>query len=253
MRWGLSTLPSDASDDGARRLAAGVGASVAGVRRHGKRLGIEFNRGEAWLAHLGMTGQFVWAAEAPRFARLGVEVAEGTVWFVDARRFGCFALVDPAELGAALAHGHGPDGLDADPEAWASALRGRRAVKVALMDQAVVAGVGNIHAVEILWRLGLHPDTACDTLDPATRRRIADETRRELAEVVAEIDGTKMVYVNQGGENPFRVYQREGEPCPRCGAAILAGRHAGRATFWCPGCQVEGGRPKVARERGAVT
>lgn len=235
VRRGLSTLPSDADPDGSRRLDALIGQRSLAVERHGKRLRWSFERDGA-LVHLGMTG--VWSAGAqPRFARLGLRCGGTWLWFSDSRRFGAWSFGgDPAGLRA----GHGPDALlePLDGGALRARLRGRRPVKVALMDPSVIAGLGNIHAVEILWDVGVHPERRCDALTDAELDRLAAHIPVWLARQVEELCAADTLrYLSAGAENPFRVYGRVGAPCPRCGAAILGGRHSGRSTAWCPTCQ----------------
>jgi len=236
----LSTRPSDGWDQAQSWASSLVGSSVKGTARVGKRMGLQL--GEGWvLVHLGMTGRFVRDPEPPRFARIGLDVGDHVVWFADQRRFGCLV---PLQGRDALCVGLGPDALDAalDGEGLAAALPGRRAVKTALLDQARIAGLGNIHAAEALWRAGIAPATPCATLDALGWRSLAAAIREQLAEAVEAIPpGEDFVYVTEGGDNPFAVYGREGEPCPRCAEAITRVVQGGRSTFWCPGCQRPGG------------
>ncbi len=238
VRAGLSTRPGDADPRAVARVETLVGDRTEGLDRHGKRLLWRFGR-SAWLVHLGMTGSWT-VGERPRFARFGLGFDEGWLWFADARRFGAIAWVQPEVGPLALRAGHGPDGLDEpmDGPALQARLSGRRPVKVALMDPSVIAGLGNIHAVEILFELGLSPERPCDRLTPAEVSALAAEIPRWLAgQVSALCAEDSLVYVNAGGENTFRVYGREGQPCPRCGGGITRATHGGRSTFWCTTCQ----------------
>lgn len=244
VRTRLSTSPSDAVVDGdaaARDLFEG--AVTVRIERHGKRLGWILKRGRAEravLMHLGMTGRLVrrTSSEVPGAGvRLAWRAGDTWVWFEDARRFGCVSPVPVAAMDARLRDGHGPDALDAplDAAGLGARVTGRRAVKDALMDQAVVAGLGNIHVVEALWRARVHPDTRADDVSAAGWKRLAAAIPTQLAAFVEEPD-REVRYMNLGGDNPFRVYGREGEPCPRCGGPI-ARTAKGRSTYFCPACQ----------------
>jgi formamidopyrimidine-DNA glycosylase len=232
-----STLPSDAHPDGVAAVRARVeGGRLVEARRHGKRLGLRFDAGDL-LVHLGMTGRFT-RGPADRFVRVCLHLDDGSaVRFVDSRRFGC--LVPTDDLDADLAEGLGPDVLLAPPDArgLGERLRGRRSVKAALMDQAVVAGLGNIHAVEALWRARLHPDLPCDRLGPADLVALAGAIALQVRWAVDLEDGEEVAYVTEGAPNPFTVYGRAGGPCPRCGALVERTTGSGRATYACRGCQ----------------
>lgn len=239
VRPARSTRPS-AGGAGAA-LQALVGATLGVPRRHGKRIAWPVG-GHGLLLHLGMTGRWVRRTDGqvPRFGRLALHLDDGSrLWLVDPRRFGCVVPLEATGLDVALHEGLGPDALDAqlDGPALAARLRSRRAVKVALMDQARVAGLGNIQVVEALFEARIHPDTPCEALDPAAWTRLAAAVRHTLASTLAAIGNEDLVYVSEGGENPFSVYGRAGQPCPRCGTILVAASRAGRTTTWCPSCQ----------------
>jgi formamidopyrimidine-DNA glycosylase len=246
VRRTLSTKPSDAVADGEAQLAVLVG-EVAGVpSRYGKRLGWTFGS-RALLCHFGMTGAWVRSlpgAPQPANARLALEFDELVLWFVDSRRFGCVVVVDASEVPRALRAGTGPDAVlePMDGRALRAAVSSRKPVKVALMEQDRLAGLGNIHAAESLFRAGIAPKRRADALGPAEWDRLAAGIVTQLTETIASNAETdELVYVNMGGPNPFVVYQREGEGCAVCGAIILAEELAGRTTFWCPTCQRDDG------------
>lgn len=233
----LDTRPSAALPDGAAALRSLVG-EARGVVRRGKRLGWASGCG-AVLVHLGMTGHWVrrTSDEVPRFGRCGLVLDDGaTLWFTDARRFGC--LVPVASFDA-LGEGLGPDALDepCDGEALARRVGGRGPIKPRLLDQGRLAGLGNIHAAEALWRAGLAPDRSADALDGAAWARLADAIVAQLRFGLEVTDAEEVVYLSDGGANPFTVYGREGAACPRCGGSVQRRIQAGRSTFWCPGCQ----------------
>lgn len=243
-----STRPSHGGAAAALRPA--VGGVFDPPFRVGKRLG--WPVGEVGLeVHLGMTGHWVRRVgdEVPRFARLGLRLDDGaTLWFTDARRFGCVVPHPRAALAQVVGSGLGPDALDAalDGPALAARFCTSRPVKLALLDQARLAGLGNIHAVEALFLAGIHPDTPCDALDAAAWARLADAIPRQLHEGLADLGQDEIVYLSDGAESPFRVYGRAGLPCPVCGTAVARAVRGGRSTTWCPRCQ-----PALSPSRGA--
>lgn len=238
VRGAMSTHPTDADPEGPAKLQALVG-SVAGIpTRHGKRLGWPFGD-RALTLHLGMTGGWSVDHEPPRFARLGLRLGDARLWFRDARRFGCVVVVRTGELPALLAQDHGPDALLAPPDGPALQARFRttRPIKVALLDQDRLAGVGNIHAVEALWSARIAPLAPAKSLPADAWARLAAAIPDQLRAAITAQEGDELVYLSEGGHNPFAVYDREGQPCLRCGTAIARSVTAGRATFWCPSCQ----------------
>lgn len=246
VRSHLSSRPSDAAPDGGAWLRASLPGTRPGIPlRIGKRIGWRFTGAAdaALLVHLGMTGKWVrrGAGELPRAGRLCLRLDDGAgLWFVDPRRFGCVTPVDGADLPAALARGLGPDALEAapGPAGLRARLTGRRPIKVALLDQQALAGVGNIQAAEALWRARIHPELRADALSDAQWEALAAELPAQLrATIAGEAEG-EIRYLSEGGvENPFAVYGREGAPCRRCGALVERIHQAGRATCFCPVCQ----------------
>lgn len=243
---------STRASEGRAEVGAALAAALSGrpwpaVRRHGKRLGFETPEG-AWTLWLGMSGRFQRGPSPPAHARLGLVPAAGEpVWFVDPRRFGGFAPVN-GPLDAALREGHGPDPT-LDP--WSGAilrarLAGRRPLKVALLDQAVLAGLGNIHAVEALFRARIAPDVPAGALTSEEVEDLAAAIATQLAIGVAELGEAELELVSEGGPNPFQVYGKEGLPCPRTGAPIVRDVHAGRGTWWSPAWQTRGADRRLA-------
>jgi formamidopyrimidine-DNA glycosylase len=237
----------------ARFARALTGALVEEVDRHGKQLLVTLRAGAGPLgvnAHLGMTGQWVslpGSGPAPRHARLSLTLDDGRrVHYLDPRMFGRLRLVPEARFDrwpdlAAL----GPDPMAAriDLERLAARLGAtRRAVKVALLDQSLLAGVGNIHASEACWRARLDPRRRGDRLTAAEVSRLARAVRSSLRFGLAGLDALgdrPLVMVEQGGENPFHVYERAGARCRHagCGGAIRRLVQAGRSTYFCERCQ----------------
>lgn len=225
------------------------GARFGPIRRIGKHLLVTLDQGGAplgLLAHLGMTGKWLRrapGAEAPRFSRARFRLDDGSVLhFSDLRLFGRLRAVpgarfDEVEEVAAL----GPDPLEdgIDPARLAEGLaRSRLPVKVRIMDQALLAGVGNIYASEGLFRARIDPRRPARELSRAEVVRLGRAIVEAMEDAIVRQESPEITYVEEGGENPFLVYAREGERCPRCGkAAIVRLVLAARSTFHCPRCQ----------------
>ena len=219
------------------------GERVASVERRGKYLIVRFDSGLALLVHLRMTGGFPHAPASHERAVLTLD--DGTrVAFRDVRRFGTWEVHDGAAAEAYLAGRLGPEPLG--PAFTKVFLRERLAgraapVKAAILDQRVVAGLGNIYADESLWRARIHPRRPARTLTTAEidrlHRAIGDALRRGLATEGADLgDG---VYGSGSMQDEFRVYGRAGDPCCRCRTPIEKINVAGRGTSFCPHCQPE--------------
>ena len=230
------------------RFAARLtGRTALAVQRRAKYLLVPVSSGETLLVHLGMTGWFDIArgpsAAPERHDHVVFHMSSGAiVTFNDPRRFGLMDLIPPGGLDThpALA-ALGPEPLSADftPAALARSLRGKKTpLKVALLDQGVVAGLGNIYAAEALHVARLSPARRASTIATA-----AGEPRDEVGRLVAAIKRVLTEAIDRRaqayGGGRFRVYDREGERCRRagCTGAIRRRTQAGRSTFYCPVCQ----------------
>lgn len=250
-RWTTGRVVVDfQTDPPASDLAPLRGHTLLGWRRRGKRLaGLTSSPAAAArdpaspvvLVQLGMTGRIVKdAALARPHQRVRLTLDDGsTISLVDTRRLGRVALC--RDLDEAFA-GLGPDALTdlADGPTLGRLLGLHRKVplKTALMDQARIAGLGNIAALEACFRAELHPHRPLDGLTTTELARLSDAIAQHLAHTLATTLGEdEIAYVSEGGENPFLVYGREGSPCPRCAGPIARVLAAGRPSFWCPGCQ----------------
>ena len=222
------------------------GARVDRLERRGKRLAILAGDGRALVIQLGMSGQLMTGEEAEATHRhIAWSVGQRTtdIVFRDPRRFGG---VTPYRSHAALLEAWalelGPDGLTVTAEQLTQRLSGKRAVKAALLDQAVVAGVGNIYADESLHLAGIDPRTRCSRLRPQRVAELAESIRTILMRAVTHGGSTLRDYRAGNGargnaQQLHAVYGRDGAPCMACGAALRGARLAGRATVWCAGCQ----------------
>jgi formamidopyrimidine-DNA glycosylase len=225
-----------------------VGRVVDRVDRRSKYLLFRLGA-DTLLVHLGMTGSLRAHTQLPpRRTHDHVDlVLEGgvTLRYHDPRRFGAILwIAGPAERHALLRK-LGPEPLDAafDADYLWRATRGRRAaIKLALMDNQVVVGVGNIYANEALFRAGIRPTTAAGKLSRPRLARLVDETRNVLREAIAKGGSTLRDYVDAAGEPgyfqlDYFVYGRAGLPCRVCGTRLKLTRQGQRATHHCPRCQ----------------
>ena len=247
-------------DDFVAQLA---GRTFTEPRRRGKYLWLPFADGDALLAHLGMSGQFRFhAADAPlqRNTRVLFDFTDAGIGglqlrFVDQRMFGGLSLSEGgAELPPEIAH-IARDPLDPayDLDAVVARLRRKRTgIKRALLDQQLVAGIGNIYADEALWQARLHYARATDTMSRRTAVEVLTAAARVMAEALA-VGGTSFdeLYVNVNGDSGYfdrslAAYGREGEPCPRCGTPIRREAFMNRSSYRCPRCQRT---PSAARLR----
>lgn len=243
VRSTISTNPADQLAGGAETLQdALTGRIVEGVSRVGKRLAVRFDGETSLLVHLGMSGKWV-RRDRPtvRHGRLRLDVGDDdAVWFIDTRRFGCVVPVPSEGLDEALRSGLGPDALDEalDGPGLSARVQTRAAIKTALLDQTRLAGVGNIQAGEALWRARIRPDRPASSLSTAEWDALATAIPEQLRWTL-DVEGQgEIVYVSEwGSRNPFAVYKRAGEPCPRCETSIERTVHSGRSSFWCPACQ----------------
>jgi formamidopyrimidine-DNA glycosylase len=238
LRW---PVPADL----ARRLEGRV---IERVDRRSKYLLFRVE-GATLLVHLGMTGSLRAYVRAPArrpHDHVDVVLHDGTTLrYHDPRRFGAMLwIADAAETHPLLRH-LGPEPLEAaftDEHLW-RVTRGRRAaIKLALMDNRLVVGVGNIYANEALFRAGIRPTTAAGRLSRARLARLAGAVRTVLGEAIAKGGSTLRDYVDSDGapgafQLTLNVYGREGEPCRACGTPIRQVRQGQRASFYCPACQ----------------
>ncbi len=225
------------------------GRAVRAIDRRSKYLLFRLDDGPSLLVHLGMTGSLrVHRRAPPRRPHDHVDIAfeDGTVLrYHDPRRFGAMLLVEGPDDAHPLLRALGPEPFDAAFDAaylHRATRRRSAAIKLALMDNGVVTGVGNIYASEALFRAGIRPGLAARRLSRQRLALLVDAVRETLADAIRAGGSTLRDYVDADGrdghfQTQHAVYGREGEPCRRCGTAIRSARHGGRATFWCPRCQ----------------
>jgi formamidopyrimidine-DNA glycosylase len=257
LRGAEATATSIVGPTGRRALPKLAGARFVGVDRVGKNLLIALARGKERVglwSHLGMTGKWVRRApglDQPRFSHVRLALDDGrTLHYCDMRQFGRVQIVPGARFDdvprlAALGPDPLRDGIDAKA-LHARLARVRLPIKVALLDQTILAGVGNIQSIEACWRAKIDPRRPAKTLSAAEVARLARAilasiafTLSRFADEGSDAGDGEIVYVEEDRRrNPFKVYGRAGLPCPRAGHALIRRIvQAGRSTFFCPVCQ----------------
>ena len=239
------------------------GATVERIDRRAKYLLMPLSTGETWVSHLGMTGRFTldgeqlgeFEAAAPIAGkhehvslcavRAGITTRLG---FADARRFGFMGLIPTADVEAHpwfAALGPEPlgNGFSAAHLAKAFAAK-KQNIKVSLLDQRIVAGLGNIYVCEALYRARISPLTAAGKVSRPRLETLAAVVRDVLNEAILAGGSTLKDFANADGgqgyfQHRFDVYGREGQPClaDGCSGVVKRTVQAGRSTFWCPSCQ----------------
>ncbi len=237
-----------------------TGAVIRRLDRRAKYLLAELDTGETLIAHLGMTGRFLVgehqpgqfhhpAGDDPKHTHLVFETDRGgRIAFNDARRFGYMDLIPTGRLDQhPYFKGLGPEPLGPDFNAAAlkAALAGKKQnIKVTLLDQRIVAGLGNIYVSEALHRAHIHPERPAGSLKPAELKRLVEAVKVVLEEAITAGGSTLRDFRAADGElgyfqHSFRVYDREDAPCPTasCQGAIRRIVQGARSTFFCPVCQ----------------
>ena len=242
-----------------------VGSKVEKVRRRAKVLIIELSAGWALIIHLKMTGQLVFVGKNQRFGaghpgkdlvgelpakstRVVIDFTDGSkLYFNDQRKFGWMRLLPAIEIPEIdFFKKVGPEPLDADftVNLFIERLQRRKntSVKAALLDQTIIAGVGNIYADESLWGAKIHPATLVSKVPRARLVLLYNSLRDVLSLSIAKGGSTDKNYVDAEGRKGSylsfaNVFRRTGQPCPRCGTPIEKIRVAGRGTHFCPHCQ----------------
>jgi formamidopyrimidine-DNA glycosylase len=255
------SFPNPAAD--VRRFL--IGAHITGVRRRAKVLLIDLSSEYTLVCHLKMTGQIIvisdharWGAGHPsdsfvrqlpdNTTRQRIDFTDGThLYFNDLRKFGWMKLYPTAVVpDIAFMQKVGPEPLDDSftGEVLYARLQRRKntSIKAAILDQTVLAGVGNIYADESLWAAQIHPATLVKNIPRSKVDTLCTETRAVMNLSIEKGGSTDKNYVNAEGKKGSylsfaKVFRREGEPCPRCGTTIIKTRVAGRGTHICPRCQ----------------
>ncbi|MBP3730047.1 MAG: bifunctional DNA-formamidopyrimidine glycosylase/DNA-(apurinic or apyrimidinic site) lyase [Mailhella sp.] len=197
--------------------------------------------------HLRMTGGlFPQAGETAvqKHTRIIFELSDGTrLFFNDARKFGSARALSGQELkGWPFWQELGPEPLEISDETFAARFKCKRQVKSLLLDQKIIAGVGNIYAAESLFAAGIRPDSRGNELSDERLKKLHRCLVEILLRAIRECGSTISDYRSAHGDagsfqNSFRVYGREGQKCLACGSELCSARIGGRSTVWCPRCQ----------------
>ena len=242
-----------------------LGATVRAIRRRAKVLLIDLSTDYTLVIHLKMTGQLVYRGDHEHFGaghpsdslvgdlpdkstRVTCTFTDGThLYFNDQRKFGWMRLMPTASVEQLdFFQKVGPEPLAADftADQFAGRLLRRKnsGIKAVLLDQTVIAGIGNIYADESLWGAKIHPETKVQDIPKAKLSKLYAALRAVLQLSIEKGGSTDRNYVNAEGKRGSyltfaNVFRREGQPCPRCGTTIIKLRVAGRGTHVCPHCQ----------------
>jgi formamidopyrimidine-DNA glycosylase len=242
------------------------GARVTYVRRRAKVLIIDLDTNYSFVIHLKMTGQLVFRSHTERFGaghpndsligelpdkstRVVLKFDDGTLFFNDQRKFGWMRLMPTPEVETLdFFQKVGPEPLSDDFTAkdFIARLMRRKnsGIKAVLLDQTVVAGIGNIYADESLWGASIHPESHVANVPEKQLAQLYESLRSVLKLSIEKGGSTDRNYVNHEGKRGSyltfaNVFRREGQPCPRCGTTIIKLRVAGRGTHICPHDQVK--------------
>ena len=241
-----------------------INSEISAVRRRAKVLLIDLSSEYTLVIHLKMTGQLVYRGEQvfgaghpndsligelpDRSTRVMIEFMDNSwLYFNDQRKFGWVKLMPTIEVpNIDFMKKVGPEPLEVDftPELFTArfARRSKTNIKAALLDQTVVAGVGNIYADESLWGARISPKRKVADVTPAEFVELYHELRHVMNLAIEKGGSTDKNYVNAEGKRGSymdfaRVFRREGQPCPRCSTTIEKIKWAGRGTHLCPNCQ----------------
>lgn len=242
-----------------------IGATVTAVRRRAKLLLIDLSSSYTLVVHLKMTGQLVYVGETrfgaghpndslvgrlpDKSTRVNITFHDSShLYFNDQRKFGWMRLMPTVSVPEIdFMKKVGPEPLEDEFTGTVLYERLQRrkntSIKAAILDQTILAGVGNIYADESLWGAKIHPATLVRDIAKPKIEKLADEIKSVMNLSIEKGGSTDRNYVNAEGKRGSyidfaRVFRREGQPCPRCGTAIVKTRVAGRGTHLCPHCQM---------------
>ena len=227
-----------------------IGQEITGITRHGKYLVVSLNSGDSLIIHLRMTGSLIVgqdSSEAPKYTRAIIHLDNDTsIFFRDPRKFGVMWLAeDTNDIDSKL----GPEPLEADftPEVLAERLAKRTApIKALLLDQKLIAGIGNMYADEVLFAAGIHPLRAGESLSQEEIEKLHGNIRRILWAAIGNKGASVDTYFRPDGTEgtahfEFKVaHQLGGEICPDCGTPIERIAVRNRGSYFCPKCQPAG-------------
>jgi len=223
-----------------------TGRAITAITRRGKYLFFHLDSGELLVMHMKMTGSLLINPPDSLYSRAVFKLDNGSeLHFRDPRKFGVMWL---AQDESAVMEKLGPEPLDGDftVETLKQILKHHKApVKPVLLDQSIIAGIGNMYADESLWEAKIHPETPADTLTGGEIEKLYTAIRRVLRAAIKSGGASVRNYMRPDGSNgrahdEFRVAHGTGTTCPRCGTHIKRIVVRGRGTYLCPKCQVKG-------------
>ncbi|MBR2996855.1 DNA-formamidopyrimidine glycosylase [Candidatus Saccharibacteria bacterium] len=240
--------------------------TIRNLRRFGKALVIDLDNGYSLMIHLRMTGQLIWRGDKGEFAaghpsenfvaelpnkqtRVIFEFEDGKLFFNDQRKFGFVKLMPTTEVeNDAFIKKLGPEPWDMDEkELYRRCQRHSKAlIKAVLLNQEVIAGLGNIYADEALFAAGIHPERRAGSLSEREVAKVLTEARRVMEAAIDSGGSTMATYVKADGargnylDNFAQIFGKQGQRCPKCGKEIKKIKVAGRGTHICPHCQKKG-------------
>jgi len=234
-----------------------VGAKVERVRRFGKGLVIDLSNGYSLAVHVKMTGQLIYREGRTPSSELGLSLPDtftrvvftldkGILFYRDMRQFGWIYILKTDDvMDLPYFKELGPEPFkDLTEETFAKILQSARSpIKIILMDQKRMAGIGNIYANDALYRAKVHPKRPANSLSEQEVKALFAAIEEVLKKGIEAGGASEWQYVDIFGgkgkyQNFFLVYRKDGKPCPRCGTIIESMRLGGRGTFYCPECQV---------------
>jgi formamidopyrimidine-DNA glycosylase len=230
-----------------------IGHRFIAVDRRGKYLLLRLDGDLTIVSHLRMEGKYALMIDKDmpyvRFQHVWFTFSDDSeLRYFDSRKFGRMTIVktgtEMSVIGGLSKIGPEPTASDFSVTDFTQKLaRHKKAIKTVILDQSVVAGVGNIYADETLWMSRIHPEQAANSLDAKQIQALHDNIIAELAEAIRLKGTTVHSFVDAEGEsggfqNKLQVYGRKGEPCTRCGTPIVKIKVGGRGTHFCPHCQV---------------
>ncbi|MER3415134.1 MAG: formamidopyrimidine-DNA glycosylase [Gemmataceae bacterium] len=231
-----------------RQFGRAVEARVEAIARRGKWICCTLSNNMALLIHLGMTGRLYIAWPGSPCAKhvhwvMDLQPGGQQLRYEDARRFGLLTIVAATQVDNFFAQQLGPEPFAlTGRQLWLALRRTRRMLKTALMDQRIVAGLGNIYSDEALFRARLQPWLPACRLSRMECAKLVTAIKRVLRQAIAEGGSSIRDYLDGLGapgrfQHQFQVYARQGQPCRRCGQPIGKVRLGGRSCHYCPGCQ----------------
>jgi len=245
----VETTPDQQLEVGHDLLPELIGHEITDVRRFGKRISLDFDNGLSLLTHLMMVGQWRYSAltdEAPEEPKLTLVFEDGSRLFLIGTALRYQRLLPSDEVTAQheiVTLGPDPLSCKLTVETLSLGLARRKAmIKAVLLDQSLIGGIGNTYADEALYLAGISPRRRASSLTREEVDKLLRAVKQVMQEAIAHGGSSEMAFVHLDGskghyQEVFRVKQRAGEPCGRCGSTIVKETIAGRPTYYCPTCQ----------------